>query len=255
MAENNKIPGVSIASIVGSGVKMGVGLYNLIKGRKEQKRLWQSRPKLGVTEGERENESLFNQWASATSMPGEQNYIDKMNEAVAGGVYDAQRTANSSLGATQAAVDLNGKKIQAIQDLAGQFAEFKAKRQSDLASWNNRQSELEMQRWDVNEFQPWNIKMNEAISRKQAGMQAFGQGVDSGMGTLNDLAGTKSMMDVYQMMYGSGANAGVGNQSKPLQLGSTTPSYFQAKNFPVNFGTPYEQRMEMLRSNGIYTEG
>jgi hypothetical protein len=193
---------LSVIGLAASGAKATGGLISGIGGRRKQNELWRNRPTLGVTAGESLNDSLYGQMASATELPGEQRYRDQMGEAVASGIYDAQRTATSSLGATQAAVDLNSKKMDAIRDLAGQFAEYKTQRMSDLAKWNTQKIDLEQQRWDVNQYQPWNIKMNEAIGQKKAGFQAFGQGIDSGLGMLGDLAGTEQIMKVYKELYG-----------------------------------------------------
>lgn len=193
---------LSIIGIAASGAKAIGGLIGGIGGKRQQDRLWQSRPRLGVTDGERANSALYSQLASATSLPGEQNYLDKMNETVASGIYDAQRTANSSLGATQAAVDLNSRKLSAIQDLAGAFSEFKVRNKERLGQWNTQKIGLEQERFMQNEMLPWEIKMNETISRKKAGMEMLGSGVDSGLGIVGDLAGTKQMMDVYQQLYG-----------------------------------------------------
>lgn len=194
---------LSIMGLAASGLKAGFGLLQGIGGRKRQKDLWANRPELSITEGEKSNDSLFRNLAASTELPGQQQYEGKLNEAYAGGVYDAQRTSTSSLGATQSAVDLAGKKMSAIQDLAGQFSEFKFQNQQNLANWNNQKTQLEQQRFQVNEYDPWGAKMNEAVGQKQAGFASFGSGVDSGAGMLNDMAGTNNYMKMYEKLYGN----------------------------------------------------
>ena len=204
---------ISIAMLAGSGIKAIGGLIQGIGGRKKQRSLWANRPQLGVTEGETANDALYSQMASATEMPGQRQFESKLGETYATGVYDTQKTAISSAGATQSAIDLSSRKTQAIQDLAGQFAEFKAKRQDALAGWNREKVGLEQQRFQVNEFDPWNVKMNEAVGQKQAGFASMGSGLDTGLGVLGDLQGTAMYLKLLEKLYpnlggDSGSNAG-----------------------------------------------
>jgi len=192
---------IGVASLVASGLKAGAGLIQGIGGAKKQKQLWESRPQLGVTAGETANDQLYNQMASATEMPGQRQFEDKLGQTYAEGVSDINKTAISSLGATQGAIDLSGKKMQAVQDLAGMFAEFKAQRQTALGQWNTQKTELEQQRFDVNQMQPWGAKMNEAVGQKQAGFQSFGSGIDTGVGVLGDMAGTEQYMKMLKSLY------------------------------------------------------
>lgn len=193
---------LSIIGLAGQGAKTIVGGIQGLVGRKQQRDLWKNRPQLGITDGEKANDSLYGQMASLTEAPGERRAIQRMDEAVSGGIYDAQRTANSSLGATQAAVDLNMKKMDAIKDLAGSFSEFKQQQKERLASWNTEKIGLEQERFQVNKMLPWEIKMNEAVDRKTKGFEGMFKGIDSGLGMLGDIAGTKQMMEFYKEFYG-----------------------------------------------------
>lgn len=193
---------LSIVSLVGSGMKglgglaqTGIGLIQGIGGRREQKRLWKNRPQLGITEGEKSNDALYNLMAGATELPGQRQYEDKMGQAVAEGIYEGNRTAVSSLMANKNATDLYGKKIQAVQDLGLAFADYKQQRMQDLTKWNEQKTQLEQQRWNVNQYEPWNIKMNEATSRKQSGFATAWQGLDTMGSAVTDFAGTQMYAD------------------------------------------------------------
>lgn len=192
---------ISMAALVAGGIKGIGGLIQGIGGARKQRDLWNNRPQLGVTAGETANNSLYKQMASATTMPGQQRAEEKLGETYANGVYNAQQSANSSLGATQAAIDLAGKKTSAISDLAGMFAEYKQKAMNNLGQWNNQQSQNEMQRFQVNQFDPWQMKYGEAVGQKQAGFTNAMNGLDSGLSTLSNLKGTNSMMALLKSMY------------------------------------------------------
>ena len=195
---------LSIASLVASGAKALFGLGQGIFGASRANKLWNNRPQLGVTAGEKNNDLLFNRQASATEMPGQKQTEEKLNQAVAEGMYGAQQSAPSSLNATQAAVDLSGKKMQAIQDLAGQFAEYKSQRMDALAGWNNQKTALEQQRFQVNQYDPWQMQYGKTVGNTQQGANAFTGGVDTGLGILGDLQGTKSFTDMMSKIYGIG---------------------------------------------------
>lgn len=208
---------LAIASLIGTAAKaVGGGIQGLF-GAKKQKDLWANRPLLGVTEGEKANDQLYKQMASSTEMPGQRRFEEKLGETYSQGVYDTQKTATSGIGATQSAVDLASKKMAAVRDLAGQFADYKAQRMDALGRWNNEKTNLEQERFNVNELTPWGIKMNEAVDQKQQGFNAMGQGIDQGMGMLNDLAGTNAYMEIVRSLYEQDWGKTKGNQSAPLK--------------------------------------
>lgn len=191
---------MSSLGIFANGAKAISGAIQGSKGRKDQKNLWNNMPLLGVTAGEKANDSIYGQMASTTEFPGQRQAIDRLNETTATGIYDAQRTANSSLGATQAAVDLNTKKMQAVQDLAGMFSEYKTKRMDALAGWNEKKTDLENQRWDINTYRPWGMKMNEAVDSKKKGFQSMWEGIDGTVAGIDDMVGTAKYMEILKMI-------------------------------------------------------
>lgn len=208
---------ISIASLVAAGVKGIGGLIQGIGGANKQKNLWNNRPQLGVTAGETANDNLYNSMANVTEMPGQSQFVNKLDQTYAEGVSNAQKTAVSSLGATQGAIDLSGKKMDAIQNLAGQFAEFKNQRQSALSQWNNQKSQNEMQRFQVNQYDPWQMQYGQAVGQKQAGFNNMGSGVDTGLGIMGDMAGTNKLMEMLQGMQTNwGQQNFKSTQSSPL---------------------------------------
>ena len=187
---------LSIASLVASGAKALFGLGQGIFGAAKANKLWNNRPQLGVTAGEKNNDLLFNRQASATEMPGQKQTEEKLNQTVAEGIYGAQQSAPSSLNATQATVDLSGKKMQAIQDLSGKWAEMKYQRQQALEAWNQQKIGLEQQRFQTNQYDPFMMQYGQAIGAKQQGANTFTSGIDTGLGILGDLQGTKFYTDL-----------------------------------------------------------
>ena len=207
-----------MAALVAGGIKGIGGLIQGIGGARKQRDLWNNRPQLGVTAGETANNSLYKQMASATTMPGQQQQEERLGQTYAEGVNNVQQSANSSLNATQGAIDLAGKRMQATQDLAGMFAEYKQKAMNNLGQWNNQQSQNEMQRFQVNQFDPWQMKYGEAVGQKQAGFANAMSGLDSQLGTLGNIQGTDAMMNAIKAIqtnqFGGGLKSNF--QSKPV---------------------------------------
>ena len=207
-----------------AGTVEGVsGLVQMIAGLIKKRQLQKHRPTLGVTAGETENTALFKQSANATEMPGQRQFESKLGQATAQGIYDTGRSAVSSLGATQSAVDLTGKKMQAIQDLAGQFAEYKQQRLNALASWNQQRIDLEQQRFKVNTFDPWMQQYGEAVGNYQNGFQTFIQGGE----TIAGSSGGGNQQGSFQNY--NGGNSGLGTTGAS-RLNSSNANYNPQNN-------------------------
>jgi hypothetical protein len=188
---------LSIIGLVGAGAKALGGLFQGIGGAAKQRKLWGERPQLGVTAGETANNALYSQMASATEMPGQRQALDKIDEGNAEAVYNAQKSGLPGQ-ALNAAVGLADKRNQAVQDLAGQFAEYKAQRMNALGQWNNQRSDNEKERFQVNKYDPWMMQYGQAVGQKQQGFNSFGSGMDTGLGILGDLQGTKKLQELIE---------------------------------------------------------
>jgi hypothetical protein len=191
--------GADMSSQVGGIVTSMSGMVQAIAGLSERDRLNSNRPKLGTYAGETANDLYYNKAANATEMPGQRQFEDKIGQAGAEGTYDVGRGAISSLNYTDNANKIVDKKMQAIQDLAGMFAEYKQKRLDALAGWNEKKIELEQQRFKVNTYDPWMMDYGEAIGNAQNGLNTTMSGIATWSGgsggstqTADLMGGTKS---------------------------------------------------------------
>lgn len=167
---------------------------------------------------------LYRQQAAVSQMPGQEGYESRMGAGVAGSVADIQRTASSSAAALGAITDIHGRKQDAIRDLAVQFAEYKTARQRDLAQGLQQGAQYSDREFEMNKWMPYQVRMNELTSQKQAGAANLWGGIE-GMGSaFMNLAGTQSYMDVLKGMqpqYGGGTG-GVTQMAAP-NLGAQSP--------------------------------
>jgi hypothetical protein len=159
---------------------------------------------------------LYRQRAAATQLPGQEAIESGLGATVAQGVSDVQRSASSSVSALGAITDLYGKKQSAIRDLGIQFAEFKAARQGELAGALGKSADYSDTEWEMNKLRPYEVKMNELTSQKQAGAaNLFGGGQEIGM-AFNNLMGTQNYTDILKRLQGEGQGSG-GSGFNPFQ--------------------------------------
>ena len=179
--------------------KAAFGIGQAWKASRDLKNL--KMPKYSTPEEIGQVTDIFKQQAAATEMPGQKQFESNLGQAYAEGVGEAQKTASSSLMATGAAIDLSGKRMQAVQDLAGQFAEYKTQRQRDLAGALQTQADYKDQEFKLNEYDPYFIKRNELTDKRQAGVGNIFGGAESSLSMLNDLRGTDAYMEALKRMY------------------------------------------------------
>lgn len=185
---------------IGLGIaKSAFGIGQAIKANRELKNL--KMPTYSMPEEIGQITDLYKQQASATEMPGQRQYESRLDQAFGEGVSEAQKTSPSSLVATGAAVDLAGKRMQAIQDLAGVFAEYKAKRQDALAGALQTQADYKDQEFKLNKYDPYFIKRNELTGQRQSGVESMFGGAESALSMISDLQGTDAYLEAIKALY------------------------------------------------------
>lgn len=125
------------------------GLFQAAKASRDLRNL--NRPTYQTPESLTQMGSLARQLAGATEMPGQRQIEDKLGQTQAEGVNNAMKFATSSLAGQNTAENLAAKKMQAIQDLGGMFAEYKAKQQQNLMNVMGQEAEDQRMKWDFNE--------------------------------------------------------------------------------------------------------
>lgn len=192
-----------IGSLIGAGVKAGVGLFQWAQAKQKQADLERNRPILYKSQAETDSEKLLSQMAFATEAPGQKQFEDKLGQTYAEGIYNAQKSSISSLNATQSAIDLSNKKTQAIQDLAGMFAESKYKRMDALVAGKRYTAEQDKERFQVNDYDQWMLKYGKATGNEQNGFNAMGSAMDTGLASINDQQSTNAYLEILKRMYPS----------------------------------------------------
>lgn len=162
--------------------------------------------------------SLYQQRANISQIPGQENMESRMDAATASSIGAAERAAPSSVAALGAVTDVYGKKQDAIRDLATTFAQYKAQRQAELGGALQTAAGYSDKEFEMNKWLPYQVKMNELTSQKQAGLSNLFGGLEGMGSTALNLMGTQSYMDILSRL----GNNGLGVESTQLNK-LTTP--------------------------------
>jgi hypothetical protein len=228
---------ITTALLIGSAVKGAVGLAKGIfgasqasKARKEQKSLWDNRPTYERPEEVNEMLDLYRQSAARTQLPGQDLMEEKIGSATAFGARSAERFAPSSTAALGAVTDLYGREQNAVRDLGIQFAQYKAAQEAQLARGLQVGAQYSDQEFQYNKQQPWDIRMNEASSQRQAGAANFWEGLQGVGSAAMDFVGTKYAANAF----GGGGFGGAGGGTPVAYQGATPLPYQLNPNMALN---------------------
>ena len=174
-----------------SGAKAIFGGIQSLSANRKQKKLWDKRPTYERPEEANEMLDLYRQNAAASELPGQGLIEDKLGGVTARGVRQVGKAASSSASALSAITDIYGKEQDAVRDLGIQFAQYKAMQQDKLAQGLGQAAQYSDQEFMYNKQQPWDIKMNELSSKKQAGAANMWGGIEGVGAAATDYMGTK----------------------------------------------------------------
>lgn len=200
-------------ALISGGLSAVKGIVGAVQSRRAAKDLRNiQRPTYERPQEAGEMLDMFRQRASISQMPGQEGMESRMGAGVAQGVQDIQRTASSSVAAMGAVTGLHGRRQDAIRDLGVQFAEYKSARQAELGQALGQAAQYSDREFDMNKWQPYQVRMNELTSQKQAGAANMWGGLE-GMGTaFNNLQGTQGYLDVLKQM----GQGGQGQSMPPI---------------------------------------
>jgi len=192
------LTGGLISGALGLG-KAIIGGIQSIRGNKQMKNLLANRPKFSIPEAYMKSLGIYQNLA-AQEMPGRNYYEQQIGQSTARAMTGAERGAISS-NAYQGAVESGqDKELQALQGLAKMNAEYKVGAMQNLAGAQNQMGALQQEQWDINQFQPWEIKTNMANEQRQSGMANLFGGLGDIASTTMNLVGTKYYADTLRSL-------------------------------------------------------
>ena len=201
----------------GSALLQGIfGAAQAARGNKGFNRAMANRPTYEIPD-EYKNILAQYQQSQAGNMPGYEQTLSQIGQAGARARGSAERGAISSASYGAQVGNLYQKELDAIQGLGIKQEEYKTSMLDKVAQAQGQMGAQKSEQWNINKFMPWQTEMNRYGEQKQAGIQNMFSGIQSGMGSLADLAGTKYYSDALSKLQNVGGASPVGGlKSNPL---------------------------------------
>lgn len=193
-------------ALISGGIGLGkaiIGGVQAASGTRQLNRLLANRPQYTIPEAYQRALSVYGNLA-ASEMPGQQYYENRIGESTARTVSNAERGAISSNVFQGAVSNIQDKELQAIQDLARMGAEYKTTQMQNYGQALNQYGALQEKQWEVNQFQPWEIKANMAAEKRSVGMQNMFGGVSDMGQTAMNFVGTSYYQKILKGLQDNG---------------------------------------------------
>ena len=207
---------LTIGALVSGGVSLVKGIFGGAQGLSANKKinnLRSNRPTYTRPDEVNQMMDVYRKAAGRSQLPGQDLMEEKLGRSTAAGVRQVGKYASSSSSALGAITDIYGKEQDAIRDLGIQFASYKDAAERQLAVGYGQAAQYSDREFEINKMRPWETRMNELQSQKQAGAENFWGGVTGAASTALDFAGTKYFSDTMAGMYGAGAGTNVVKQN------------------------------------------
>jgi hypothetical protein len=194
---------LATAALISAGVSGAKAIFGGVQGLSANKKIKEQRANRPVYT--RPNEvgqmmDIYRKQAGRSELPGQGLMEEKLGRSTAAGVRQVGKFASSSAGALGAITDIYGKEQDAIRDLGIQFAQYKDAAERQLASGYGQSAQYSDREFEINKMRPWETRMNELQSNKQAGAENFWGGVSGVASTALDFAGTKYYGDTLKSL-------------------------------------------------------
>lgn len=229
--------GLLLGGLISGGLGLAKSIFGGVQAAKAQKKmnkLMSNRPTYQIPEAYQKMLGIYQNMAQG-EMPGQSYYENMIGQTTARALSNAERGAISSQAFQGSVLNAQDKELEALNNLALMGVQYKTQQMQNLAQAENQYGQLQDQAFNYNVAQPYDIQLNMANERKQAGVQnIFGGLGDIGSSVMN-LVGTKYYTQMLQGLQG-GAN-------KPF-----VPQFISGNN-PMGGGT-YNAQANLLETLG-----
>lgn len=169
---------------------LGMGVYQLIKAKQLQKNLG-DRPVYDYKEAKAANAG---QLALAQGeAPGLAQQMQGVNQTLANTTQSIANMAPSGAAGLGALVQAGAGTQQTVADLLANAAQQKLGLQQNYLQGKAGLQQYADQAFQINQFDPYNQKVNEIAAMKQAGLQNIGGGISAGVDMTSAAAAADAM--------------------------------------------------------------
>jgi hypothetical protein len=194
------------------------GGWQALRANRDIKKLRQNRPIYETPESATQALGLSRQMAYG-EMPGRDYAEQRLGRATAAGVRQTGRMAGSSSAALGAVTDIYGRQLDAERELGYNAALYRAQMMQNYQGQLGQMANYEDQAFNINQWIPYQQRMNELQEQRMSGMQNMWGGMNQGAQTNANMMGTMYQSNALQGMmpqWGQGLQP-QGNAGQPQQ--------------------------------------
>ena len=188
--------GAAIGAGIG-GIKALIGGIQTMKGNKQMNSLLANRPQYNISQGYMDAFKTYQSLANS-NLPGYDIMKGQIDQSSARTNTNLERGAMSSNQFMSGTLNSQDKELEAIKNLGLMSAQWKGQQQQNLAQAENTMGGLQDQQWQQNVLDPYNMKLNMANEKRQAGSQNLMGGLSDIGSSISNFAGTSALMKFYK---------------------------------------------------------
>ena len=237
-------------AIAGGALGLGKTIFGGLRanqGRREYESLLKKMPKYEIPKAYEANVNLAKN-AYQSGMPGADVAKNMIYSSTEAGLSRAEEASQSSVDLLGATTEMYAKELENLNNLAYQDAISRSQSLDRLTMANQAMGEQKAKQWEINKWNPAQMRLNMAQSKWQQGQSMVQGGIGDMFGSAMSYGIAKAQMDQLDKLFGKGdVTKGLGEITKSANYidGSTFGSTNQYSGVG---GTPYwsQQRTERI---------
>jgi hypothetical protein len=177
------------ATILAGILSSAPGLIQSLTGGAQKRRAREfgdglTRPEMPIPQSSLDSLETIKSLSSGMQMPGYENFLNDLDQIMAGAGYQIDQAATTGSQAMGAITQASGQQMKSLNQMAGASSQDYQRRQQMLAQALSQMGMLENQQWNVNEMGDYMEKARASTALAGAGMQNQYHGASDIFGTL-----------------------------------------------------------------------
>lgn len=218
-------------AIAGGALGLGKTIFGGLRanqGRREYESLLKKMPKYEIPKAYEANVNLAKN-AYQSGMPGADVAKNMIYSSTEAGLSRAEEASQSSVDLLGATTEMYAKELENLNNLAYQDAISRSQSLDRLTMANQAMGEQKAKQWEINKWNPAQMRLNMAQSKWQQGQSMVQGGIGDMFGSAMSYATAQSQMNLLDKLFGKGQATSTGSGVLP-SWGDLNIPKFQGSN-------------------------
>lgn len=225
-------------AIAGGALGLGKTIFGGLRanqGRKEYEALLRNMPKYEIPKEYQGNVNLAKS-AYQSGIPGADMAKNMIYSSTEAGLSRAEEAAQSSVDLMGATTEMYAKELDALNNLAYQDAVYRSQQLDRLSQANAMLGEQKAKQWEINKWNPAQMRLNMAQSKWQSGQSMVQGGISDVFGSVSSFVTAQSQMNQLDKIFGTAKTVSSLNPSGGGVLPSWNDLGIQSFKSPSSIG-------------------